>query len=485
MINKFSRLADEVISSGLFDSEWYATRFDDVALVSLDPVEHFVRFGLLLNRDPGPEFDTQYYSEANPDVVAAGIAPLLHFIRHGEREGRQPLPVTKSSVQMAEAAEVARQVSSRGPEFCETRYATDMFGLRGLQPRSELAVILNVDKAEDIASVMPALSVLEGNFDFFVLAVADLWEGEIFPANISSVTWLGYADQAGQAEGFVRLAASGALDDYRSVLWLSPKDDVPQASAKQIAQIIGLQKDFTSDAQWGIAGSDLVQLPYSECQEICGLTNDNALLRLNPNSLEIADGAGIWFKPLLARSLAAEWRIGGKLEVGFNRRAALVLLAASANDGDLDVRSAAKVTYVAEERAKRSCKAVAYYLQQSHPIAENDKWWGRGFTEWFNVVRGKPFFRGHYQPRLPADLGYYDLRLEEIQVQQADLAEKFGIHGFCFYYYWFNGKKLLNKPIEKFFASTHIDAGFCVCWANENWSRNWDGQNKEVLIKQE
>ena len=91
MINKFSRLADEVISSGLFDSEWYATRFDDVALVSLDPVEHFVRFGLLLNRDPGPEFDTQYYSEANPDVVAAGIAPLLHFIRHGEGRGGEKI----------------------------------------------------------------------------------------------------------------------------------------------------------------------------------------------------------------------------------------------------------------------------------------------------------------------------------------------------------------------------------------------------------
>ena len=150
----------------------------------------------------------------------------------------------------------------------------------------------------------------------------------------------------------------------------------------------------------------------------------------------------------------------------------------------MEVRNAARGPAQAAA-PDRPLKAVAFYLPQFHPIPENDKWWGKGFTEWQNVVRGKQLFRHHYQPRVPADLGYYDLRLEETQVRQAELASEFGIHGFCFYYYWFNGKKLLNQPIEQFARSSRIDTGFCVCWANENWSRNWDGQNRHVLMQQD
>jgi hypothetical protein len=129
-------------------------------------------------------------------------------------------------------------------------------------------------------------------------------------------------------------------------------------------------------------------------------------------------------------------------------------------------------------------RVIAIHLPQFHPFKENDEWWGKGFTEWTNVVKAKPRFRNHYQPHLPADMGFYDLRVPETRNLQAQMAHKYGIYGFCYYHYWFNGRRLMERPVNDILSSEEPDFPFMLCWANENWARNWDGGFKNVLIEQ-
>jgi len=129
-------------------------------------------------------------------------------------------------------------------------------------------------------------------------------------------------------------------------------------------------------------------------------------------------------------------------------------------------------------------RVIAIHLPQFYPFPENDEWWGKGFTEWRNVTKCKPRFKGHYQPHLPNDLGYYDLRLKECRLEQQQMAREYGVDGFCYYHYWFNGHLLMEKPVEGHLADKDETFPFMLCWANENWHRNWAGNYNESLIEQ-
>lgn len=136
------------------------------------------------------------------------------------------------------------------------------------------------------------------------------------------------------------------------------------------------------------------------------------------------------------------------------------------------------------ENSKKA-RVIPFYLPQFHPVPENDKWWGKGFTEWTNVAKARPLFKDHLQPKVPTDLGFYDLRVPETRIAQAELAREHGIEGFCYWHYWFSGKRLLERPFNEVLQSKEPDFPFCIGWANQTWTGIWHGAPDRILQKQE
>jgi lipopolysaccharide biosynthesis protein/SAM-dependent methyltransferase len=393
-------------------------------------------------------------------------------------------------------------------EWLEPSKRPEFINLGNYNRRSNIAVVVHVYYPEIWTELLVSISNISETFDLFVTLIegaSDTLLGEIkglFPESCVLVT----ENHGRDIFPFIALIRTGVLFGYEVICKIHTKRSVYReggdewrkslvdgilGSAGLVAEILDA---FRADPDIGLivapnqifGGREFWVANESRSRHLCqrlGL-NDSAFER------DFAGGSIYWIRPLILRTIDG-LRLGyddfepEPISVdGSMAHAVERLFSIVCHDAGMKLVESGKHVAPASRGAARVL-VVANYLPQFHPIPENDEWWGQGFTEWTNVTKARPQFRGHRQPRLPTDLGFYDLRLEQTRIEQAELARRYGISAFSYYYYWFNGRKLLNEPIEAVVASGKPNFPFMLCWANEPWTRNWDGMKSDVLMPQD
>ncbi len=410
-----------------------------------------------------------------------------------------------------DALSPSARLRSLDPAWIEPRLRPEFARLRAFRPTARLAVVLHLYYPELWLELSDALLNIDEPFDLFVTLVAGVSDGaapsilEFYPQAVV----LALDNHGRDILPLLEIIRSGVLFRYDYVCKLHSKRTEWRPGGNEwrhhlIGGILGSREvvgtilaAMDADPDIGIVVADhqiFTGREYWASNE-ARLCEFFPAVGLDASSFEkgFAGGSIFWIRPFLFRSIDClglgfdDFEPEPLSNDGTTAHAVERLISLVCHDAGMRIEEPRHLAAAPPAGPKRgpTVHLIANYLPQFHPVAENNEWWEEGFTEWTNVTRATALFDGHRQPRLPADLGFYDLRLAEAREAQARLARAYGITAFSYYYYWFNGRKLLQRPIEAVLASGRPDFPFMVCWANEPWTRNWDGLSKEVLLSQD
>ena len=457
---------DLIAQSGWFDADFYLNGAPAIGDSRSDPILHYLESGASEGLAPHPDFDPQDYVE---QCVERGIEPgnpLLHYLVEGQRLGMQPKAVPADRAAPDPHQWTIDKLLPSGLfdlAFYNAAYkfsfASDAEGLRhllaegidkGYRPNLYLDpawYLKNNPALRDAGTSLLIHYLFEGDFEGRQpsLLFDPAWYRRIYqlpPGQNALAHYLAHS----------RSYRHSPIPEFDVLHYADVNKDVRDAGVDPFEHFL------LTGFREGRQPSTSFNLRYYARRYLGGSTATNPLLHY------------LEHKDTLTLDLSPE------------------------DDHACVSRAVRRYTSPAAEfedfkplppSAPRRAKVLAYYLPQFHAFAENDQWWGKGFTEWTNVARGVSRFEGHYQPRIPRDLGFYSLESPETLKRQVVMARQAGVHGFVFYHYWFNGKRLMQTPVENFLSDAGIDMPFALMWANENWTRRWDGADSQVLISQD
>lgn len=488
----------EILRSGMFDRVYYRGAYP-----GLNPFyhrfaeNHYIAYGERMGFRPNPDFSPHAYLRYNPDVAAAGQAPFRHYLNTGHRETR----ITKEMPEVITLPHIDTPVLRFDPD----------------RPKAPQAIVLHVYYPDLWPELSETLRRVTVPYDLYITVT---WRGEetwAFKAQIEAefpgALVLAVPNRGRDILPFLTLVNAGALDGYRAVAKLHTKksphrDDGDLWRRHLIGGILpetGLEarlEAFVADpaaAFWVADGQHYTgQEWWGSNIERTRQVLSQVEITLNEDQLSFPAGSIYWIKPLMIAMLKAlalhadrfeteTAQVDGTLAHAIERVLGFLALAAGQailQTSEIGSAASRPRRAAGAQAMQRPALVSAFYLPQFHPIRENDAWWGKGYTEWRAAVAAQPCFAGHLQPMLPADLGYYDLRATEVMGAQTALARRAGIDAFCVYHYWFDGRRVLEAPLDRLLDRPEVDFPFYLCWANESWRRNWDGLSGEVLLDQ-